>query len=335
MAYHEKLWLSQCPATFKPIIYRRYVDDTFLLFSEIQQVDSFLLYLNTKHPNIKVTCERESAKKLAFLDINIYRDSVFYTNTYEKPTYTGLHTLFTSFIADKCKNNIVFVLFYRIARIASSLTLMHQDFENLTKILLKNGYPMRLIQEKIRSVVRKVICPSRFPPVLTCKKKEIFLVLPFTGRHGLQVRHRLKKLLKACFPQVSFKLVFKPSCRLSHFFHFKDTVPTDVRSLVVYEFKCGSCNASYIGKTTRHLRQRVCEHQGISSRTGRELGMKLFSSIRQHSQDTNRPFSFQDFRILSTASNSHDLHFQESLLINKEKPTLNVQTSSDNLSLFC
>ena len=30
--YHEKIWLQNCPSKFKPVIYRRYVDDTFLLF---------------------------------------------------------------------------------------------------------------------------------------------------------------------------------------------------------------------------------------------------------------------------------------------------------------
>ena len=28
----ENVWLKNCPAYFKPIVYRRFVDDTFLLF---------------------------------------------------------------------------------------------------------------------------------------------------------------------------------------------------------------------------------------------------------------------------------------------------------------
>ena len=32
LCYHEKVWLQNCPSEFKPAIYRRYVDDTFLLF---------------------------------------------------------------------------------------------------------------------------------------------------------------------------------------------------------------------------------------------------------------------------------------------------------------
>ena len=33
LCYHEKIWLQNCPSEFKPVNYRRYVDDTFLLFT--------------------------------------------------------------------------------------------------------------------------------------------------------------------------------------------------------------------------------------------------------------------------------------------------------------
>ena len=32
LSYHEKRWLDECPTEFKPLLYRRYVDDTFLVF---------------------------------------------------------------------------------------------------------------------------------------------------------------------------------------------------------------------------------------------------------------------------------------------------------------
>lgn len=39
LCYHEKVWLSQCPAQFKPLYYRRYVDDIFLLFKSKEHID--------------------------------------------------------------------------------------------------------------------------------------------------------------------------------------------------------------------------------------------------------------------------------------------------------
>ena len=32
LSFHEKNWLEQCPAGFRPIFYRRYVDDIFVFF---------------------------------------------------------------------------------------------------------------------------------------------------------------------------------------------------------------------------------------------------------------------------------------------------------------
>ena len=40
-------------------------------------------------------------------------------------------------------------------------------------------------------------------------------------------------------------------------FSVKDSVPQSLRSRVVYKFSCDGCNASYFGKTTRHICVRV------------------------------------------------------------------------------
>ena len=32
LSFHESRWLNECPRQFKPVLYRRYVDDTFLVF---------------------------------------------------------------------------------------------------------------------------------------------------------------------------------------------------------------------------------------------------------------------------------------------------------------
>ena len=55
MSYHEQKWLQQCPELFKPVFYRRYVDDTFVLFSDKSQAALFLQYLNNQHNNINFT----------------------------------------------------------------------------------------------------------------------------------------------------------------------------------------------------------------------------------------------------------------------------------------
>ena len=41
LCYHENIWLQNCPSEFKTIIYRRYVDDTFLLFPSKHHIEKF------------------------------------------------------------------------------------------------------------------------------------------------------------------------------------------------------------------------------------------------------------------------------------------------------
>ena len=43
---------------------------TFFLLKSENYVNNLLFYLNSKHPNIRFTCEIEKDRSLAFLDIN-------------------------------------------------------------------------------------------------------------------------------------------------------------------------------------------------------------------------------------------------------------------------
>ena len=69
MCHFENIWLENCPSHFKPIVYRRFVDDTFVLFRSKDHVEKFRNYLNKQHKNIKFTSEIEDNGSLSFLDI--------------------------------------------------------------------------------------------------------------------------------------------------------------------------------------------------------------------------------------------------------------------------
>ena len=71
MSHMEKKWLQNCPIDFKPVLYRRYVDDTFLLFNSRDHVQLFLTYLNSQHPNINFTFDNEQDGILPFLDVKV------------------------------------------------------------------------------------------------------------------------------------------------------------------------------------------------------------------------------------------------------------------------
>ena len=99
LCYHEKRWLYKCPQEFKPMFYRQYVDDIFLLVRKEEHFKLFLNYFNSCHENIKFTSEKETNKKLSFVNIEISRDkNQFITSVYCKPTFSGVFSHFDSFI---------------------------------------------------------------------------------------------------------------------------------------------------------------------------------------------------------------------------------------------
>ena len=53
--FHEQIWFNDCPEDFKPVYYRRYVDNIFVLFRSLDHLEKFTNHLNSKHKNIKST----------------------------------------------------------------------------------------------------------------------------------------------------------------------------------------------------------------------------------------------------------------------------------------
>ena len=113
MSFHEQKWLYSCPSSFKPLLYRRYVDDCFLLnFRSLDHVPLSLDYHNRQHANITFTAEIERDGKLPFLDIDISRsESKLATSVYRKFTFTGLFTNFHSFIPNTNKTCLIHCIF--------------------------------------------------------------------------------------------------------------------------------------------------------------------------------------------------------------------------------
>ena len=81
LSFHEIKWLKDCPVHFKPLHYRRYVDDSVVVFRSRNNIISFLEYLNSKHPNIKFTYEIKKDHYLPFLDVNtVFSDGILSTS---------------------------------------------------------------------------------------------------------------------------------------------------------------------------------------------------------------------------------------------------------------
>ena len=73
LCHHETNWLNNCPFHFKPKLYRRYVNDTFLLSSDPSHMPLFLTYLISQHSDISFTDEKETNNFFNFLDVLVER----------------------------------------------------------------------------------------------------------------------------------------------------------------------------------------------------------------------------------------------------------------------
>ena len=45
LSYHEQIWLEKCPANYRPVYHRRYVDDIFVLFENLDKAEKFKTYM--------------------------------------------------------------------------------------------------------------------------------------------------------------------------------------------------------------------------------------------------------------------------------------------------
>ena len=76
------------------------------------------------------------------------------------------------------------------------------------------------------------------------------------------------------------QIAFKSQRKLSNDFRFKDRLPFDLVSGVVYRYTCGRCNSTYYGETDRHLKVMSGEHIGISPRHLRKLNHQRKAQFR-------------------------------------------------------
>ena len=122
--------------------------------------------------------------------------------------------------------------------------------------------------------------------------------------------------------KINVRLAFQ-SFKLSKCLSYKDTLT--LKSFVVYKFVCASCNACYVGYSTRHFTTRVNEHLNDKQ-----------SHIYKHLHDNPQCKDASDescFSILDSAANEYELKIKEAIHIHWLKPTINKQLKSFKLTL--
>ena len=334
LCHLEKIWLQDCPPEFKPVLYRRYVDDTFVLFKCHSHVSKFQAYLNNRHSRLKFTCENEHNDSLQFLDVMVRKtgDS-FSTRTFRKSCNSGLGTIYHSATNRDYKINLIGCLVDRAYKINSTYLNFTQELGYLKSYFCKNFFPLNLVENTIRKKLDKIYSD---PPVIsTVEEEKLYVRLPFLShKTNSSMRREILDLVGRFFPQINVNLIFCNNFSVSSFFNYKDKVSSEVLGDVVYEFKCSHCSASYVGETSRHFYTRVSEHLGISPRTGRPYLNSPNSNIYRHFLETGHSIDRDNFKILKHCENNFELKTMESIFIHAKKPSLNNKESSTPLNIL-
>ena len=340
----EKDWLSGNHGNDHcPIFYRRYVDDIFCVLKSKNQVSTCLTELNNLHKNINFTVEEEENGRLPFLDILITRtvDMTFTTTTYCKPTSTGLLTNFTSFTAYAYKTGLIRTLTDRACKINSTVQALQHDLKRISDTLQKNMFPRNIINRVMSTTEEKhAQAPNNATETdtdtlttdnntrLTRRLDTRYFKLPYIGSYSRMVTGKISNLIHDfCKPETSIKLIYD-TFKVGQYFSKKDKIPSDLSSYVVYKFQCASCNACYIGETTRHLRTRMDEHLTTDSNS------HVFKHVNDEEVMCQLTNDYTCFSVVDRANSKYQLKIKEALAIKHHKPSLNRQVQSYKLKLL-
>ena len=102
---------------------------------------------------------------------------------------------------------------------------------------------MSFIDKCFKMALNKLVVKR--PQETTVEKKTLILSLPYLGDISLQTRTKLRKSFKGVLNCCKLQIVFKSQKKLVNVFRFKDRLPFDLVSGVVYKYTCGRCNSSY------------------------------------------------------------------------------------------
>ncbi|XP_041463894.1 uncharacterized protein LOC121414914 [Lytechinus variegatus] len=223
----EQNALPKCPSTCRPRVWKRYVDDTFIIVNN-SEADSLLAYMNSQQPSIQFTLETEQGGKLAFLDMLVQRHEggKLSTSVYRKPTHTDLYIPYDSHHDKSVKKGLVKCLFDRAARIITHPPELPKERAHIRVPLYSNGYPRRFIKN-------------------TFKKKQ-----PPRDQKVFKNIDGLSQQLKRRLEGHGIRTVFRSDTTIhKQLVHPKDPIPDHRRDGVVYNIPCQGCDGSYIGET--------------------------------------------------------------------------------------
>jgi len=217
----------------------------------------------------------------------------------------------------------MYSLIDRVIRL-SHPEFQENNFDYIINVLLDNGYPLDTIFSAIRKRLHTTFHRTSFltpnTQINVDKPTHSYFTIPYVSC--------IAKNFMQFFSNISFtKLSFSCHNKLSRFIKVqKDSLPSSLRSNVVYQLNCQNCNASYVGQTKRALSVRVNEHRSHIIRNSSQQ-----SVITEHRLLYKHDFDWDNVQILDEETNYNKRLISEMIFIKKQKFGLNAQTDTELL----
>ncbi len=142
----EKSLLSSAPGHLTPLLWKRFIDDIFLIWTHGEEsFQTFIKHLNSVHPTIKFEITH-STKQVNFLDTTVYitPQNTLATTLYTKPTdcMPLLHQ--SSHHPKTCKKGFIYSQMLRYRRIITNDKEFQEKAQNLRVILLDEATKIKI-----------------------------------------------------------------------------------------------------------------------------------------------------------------------------------------------
>ena len=223
-------------ALHPPRIWKRYVDDTFVLQDQAHK-EEFLQHINTVDQSIKFTVEdAKEDGSIPFLDtiIRPEADGTFTIGVYRKPTHTDLYLPWDSDHNIAAKYSVINTLSHRALTICSTPELADKELQHLENVLGQCKYPkwaIRKIFKKHQQKKKKQTPKIKYPA-------KCHIVVPYSQGIGEHVKNICKKY--------GVDVHFKGHQTLKNILVSpKDKDNITSKSSVIYSYTCGE-NPWYI-----------------------------------------------------------------------------------------
>ena len=200
----------------------------------------------------------------------------------------------------------------RSFKICNNWYTFYNDIESIKSNLSENAYPPFLIYKFIKKYLDHKFSSNQNQ--LKDRSNVSYFKLPYISNLLHHIKNKLSKLCEEfCKENFNIKLVFN-SFIIKSSFLYKDLIPDDLRSFLVYKFTCASYSSSHFGKTCRHFhfKTRIEEHIRMDNK------LHIFKDL--HSTTTCFDlYNSLSFKIIYKANSKFDLKIKKALHINWTK----------------